>query len=150
MPCTSCWNSSTDFCSSFQAGSACCSRTRLAKSSMPLPSTRSVRLGPIEHAPSRQIAKRDGNPTGASQNWTTDLSAYFTGSVLKVTALSTMLFTVVIFAISAVCLLVAAVIYVPLLCTIQGNLKEYCCHKVDKRCVACLSHWLHLLFCCRS
>ncbi|KWU45316.1 hypothetical protein RHOSPDRAFT_5342, partial [Rhodotorula sp. JG-1b] len=70
---------------------------------------------------------------GASQNWTTDLSAYFTGSVLKVTALSTMLFTVVIFAISAVCLLVAAVIYVPLLCTIQGNLKEYCCHKVDKR-----------------
>ncbi|GAA5885920.1 hypothetical protein JCM3774_003776 [Rhodotorula dairenensis] len=70
---------------------------------------------------------------GVSQNWTTDLSAYFTGSVLKVTALSTMLFTVVIFAISAVCLLVAAVIYIPLLCTIQGNLKEYCCHKVDKR-----------------
>ncbi|GAA5983034.1 hypothetical protein JCM10908_006874 [Rhodotorula pacifica] len=70
---------------------------------------------------------------GASQNWTTDLSAYFTGSFLKVTALSTMLFTVIIFAISAVCLLIAAVIYVPLLCTIQGNLKEYCCHKVDKR-----------------
>ncbi|POY72207.1 hypothetical protein BMF94_4713 [Rhodotorula taiwanensis] len=70
---------------------------------------------------------------GASQNWTTDLSAYFTGSFLKVTALSTMLFTVVIFVISAVCLAIAAVIYVPLLCTIQGNLKEYCCHKVDKR-----------------
>ena len=90
-------------------------------------------------------------PPGASQNWTTDLSAYFTGSVLKVTALSTMLFTVVIFAISAVCLLVAAVIYVPLLCTIQGNLKEYCCHKVDKRCVtrrvACL---VSSLFYCRG
>ena len=56
-----------------------------------------------------------------------------------------MLFTVVIFAISAVCLLVAAVIYVPLLCTIQGNLKEYCCHKVDKRCVARRSlAWFHL------
>lgn len=55
-----------------------------------------------------------------------------------------MLFTVVIFAISAVCLLVAAVIYVPLLCTIQGNLKEYCCHKVDKRCVARRSlAWFH-------
>lgn len=49
-----------------------------------------------------------------------------------------MLFTVVIFAISAICLMAAAVVYVPLLCTIQGNLKEYCCHKVDKRCVPSL------------
>ena len=66
------------------------------------------------------------------------------------TALSTMLFTVVIFAISAVCLLVAAVIYVPLLCTIQGNLKEYCCHKVDKRCVACFLSMVISAFTCRS
>ncbi|CAE6361232.1 putative vacuolar membrane protein YJR054W OS=Saccharomyces cerevisiae (strain ATCC 204508 / S288c) GN=YJR054W PE=1 SV=1 [Rhizoctonia solani AG-1 IB] len=45
----------------------------------------------------------------------------------------TMLFTVLVFASSVLLLLVAAVCYVPLLCYIQGNLKEYCCHKVDKR-----------------
>jgi len=30
-------------------------------------------------------------------------------------------------------LLIAAICYVPLLMHIRGNLKEYCCHKVDKR-----------------
>lgn len=45
----------------------------------------------------------------------------------------TMLFTVLVFAGSVLLLLIAAVCYVPLLCYIQGNLKEYCCHKVDKR-----------------
>jgi len=49
-----------------------------------------------------------------------------------------MLFTVAIFIISAVQLLVAAAIYPALLCYIQGNLKEYCCHKVDKRSVSFL------------
>jgi hypothetical protein len=29
-------------------------------------------------------------------------------------------------------LVAAALLYVPLLCYIQGNLKEYVCHKVDK------------------
>lgn len=65
-----------------------------------------------------------------------------------------MLFTLVIWVGSAILLLVAAVmcerslalrfrrsqltqsIDVPLLCYIQGNLKEYCCHKVDKRCAS--------------
>ncbi|KAF8743014.1 Fungal potassium channel, partial [Rhizoctonia solani] len=45
----------------------------------------------------------------------------------------TMLFTVLVFAGSVLLLIVAAICYVPLLCYIQGNLKEYCCHKVDKR-----------------
>ncbi|KAG8692555.1 hypothetical protein FRC09_011127, partial [Ceratobasidium sp. 395] len=45
----------------------------------------------------------------------------------------TMLFTVLVFAGSVLLLIVAAFCYVPLLCYIQGNLKEYCCHKVDKR-----------------
>lgn len=45
----------------------------------------------------------------------------------------TMMFTVLVFAGSVLLLLIAAVCYVPLLCYIQGNLKEYCCHKVDKR-----------------
>ena len=28
---------------------------------------------------------------------------------------------------------IAFIIYIPLLSVIQGNLKEYCCHKIDKR-----------------
>ncbi|KAJ3300517.1 hypothetical protein HK104_011023 [Borealophlyctis nickersoniae] len=43
------------------------------------------------------------------------------------------LFTVVIWTISAIQLIIAAWIYIPLLFKIRGNLKEYCCHKVDKR-----------------
>lgn len=45
----------------------------------------------------------------------------------------TMIFSVFIFAISFILICIAAAIYIPLLCHIQGNLKEYCCHKVDKR-----------------
>jgi hypothetical protein len=45
----------------------------------------------------------------------------------------TMAFSVLIFAISFILVCIAAIIYIPLLCHIQGNLKEYCCHKVDKR-----------------
>ena len=45
----------------------------------------------------------------------------------------TMAFSVVIFAISFLLVCIAFIMYVPLFCHIQGNLKEYCCHKVDKR-----------------
>ncbi|CAO3695097.1 unnamed protein product [Rhizopus stolonifer] len=45
----------------------------------------------------------------------------------------TMAFSVLVFAISFISVCVATIIYIPLLCHIQGNLKEYCCHKVDKR-----------------
>ncbi|ORX58143.1 hypothetical protein DM01DRAFT_1283916, partial [Hesseltinella vesiculosa] len=45
----------------------------------------------------------------------------------------TMAFSVVVFAISFFLVCVASIMYIPLLCHIQGNLKEYCCHKVDKR-----------------
>lgn len=40
--------------------------------------------------------------------------------------------TVLIFAGSLILLIAASIMYVPLLCYIQGNLKEYVCHKVDK------------------
>ena len=46
--------------------------------------------------------------------------------------LISILFTVLVFLGSLLILIVAALCYVPLLCYIQGNLKEYCCHKVDK------------------
>lgn len=45
----------------------------------------------------------------------------------------TMAFSVLVFAISFFLVCVALVLYIPLLCHIRGNLKEYCCHKVDKR-----------------
>ncbi|KAI8643838.1 hypothetical protein BD408DRAFT_364252 [Parasitella parasitica] len=45
----------------------------------------------------------------------------------------TMAFSVLLFAISFILVCVAAVLYIPLFCHIRGNLKEYCCHKVDKR-----------------
>ncbi|PVG03501.1 hypothetical protein CPB86DRAFT_804033 [Serendipita vermifera] len=47
--------------------------------------------------------------------------------------LCTIVFTVLIFIGSLLLLIAAAILYVPLLCYIRGNLKEYCCHKVDKR-----------------
>jgi len=46
---------------------------------------------------------------------------------------ATTFFTFVVFAGSALLLIIAGICYIPLLCYIQGNLKEYVCHKVDKR-----------------
>ncbi|KAH8106112.1 hypothetical protein BXZ70DRAFT_918290 [Cristinia sonorae] len=63
-----------------------------------------------------------------------DIKIYFTGNSFVTTALTiTTAFTVLVFAGSLLLLLIAGVCYIPLLCHIQGNLKEYCCHKVDKR-----------------
>jgi len=63
-----------------------------------------------------------------------DISKYFKGISLSTSALIvTTFFTVVVSAGSLLLLLVAAICYIPLLCHIRGNLKEYCCHKVDKR-----------------
>jgi hypothetical protein len=47
--------------------------------------------------------------------------------------LISIVFTVLIFIGSLLLLIVAAILYIPLLCYIRGTLKEYCCHKVDKR-----------------
>ncbi|KAF4619268.1 hypothetical protein D9613_005145 [Agrocybe pediades] len=66
-------------------------------------------------------------------NWY-DIPKYFKGNSLSTSALTvSTLFTVVICAGSLLLLLVAAICYIPLLLHIRGNLKEYCCHKVDKR-----------------
>ncbi|KAJ2931564.1 hypothetical protein H1R20_g5473, partial [Candolleomyces eurysporus] len=63
-----------------------------------------------------------------------DVTKYFKGNSISTTALTlTALFTVVVFAGSLLLLIIAAICYIPLLCHIRGNLKEYCCHKVDKR-----------------
>ncbi|KAJ3567790.1 hypothetical protein NP233_g6132 [Leucocoprinus birnbaumii] len=63
-----------------------------------------------------------------------EISKYFKGNSLSTSALTvTSFFTVVVFAGSLLLLIVAGIAYVPLLLHIRGNLKEYCCHKVDKR-----------------
>jgi hypothetical protein len=63
-----------------------------------------------------------------------DISKYFVNNSISTSLLTvTTLFTCVVFAGSLILLLVAGICYIPLLCYIRGNLKEYCCHKVDKR-----------------
>ncbi|KZP00125.1 hypothetical protein CALVIDRAFT_533775 [Calocera viscosa TUFC12733] len=66
-------------------------------------------------------------------NFSTDFYLYYEGSILTAGLLISMMFTVLVFAGSLIMLIAAAVLYIPLLCHIRGNLKEYCCHKVDKR-----------------
>ncbi|KAG0276981.1 hypothetical protein BGZ95_006718 [Linnemannia exigua] len=44
-----------------------------------------------------------------------------------------MMFTLTLWIISVLLMFVAVVLYIPLVIHIQGNLKEYCCHKIDKR-----------------
>ncbi|KAK3829253.1 MAG: hypothetical protein J3Q66DRAFT_27115 [Benniella sp.] len=53
--------------------------------------------------------------------------------ILKKITLGGMIFTVFMFAFSLIMLLAAVVLYIPLVSHIRGNLKEYCCHKIDKR-----------------
>jgi len=63
-----------------------------------------------------------------------DPRKYFIGNSMSTSLLTvTTFFTVVVFIGSVLLLLVAGICYIPLLCYIRGNLKEYCCHKVDKR-----------------
>ncbi|CAG8598602.1 16351_t:CDS:2 [Acaulospora morrowiae] len=64
-------------------------------------------------------------------NYSHNLNAY--GSVYRKTAMGIMAFTVAIFVCSIGLLLLAFILYLPLLCKIQGNLKEYCCFRIDKR-----------------
>ncbi|ORZ17952.1 hypothetical protein BCR42DRAFT_412834 [Absidia repens] len=51
----------------------------------------------------------------------------------QVIALCLMSFTCLYWILSVLNLLCAIFLYIPVFCQIQGNLKEYCCHKIDKR-----------------
>ncbi|KAG0216393.1 hypothetical protein BGX28_002863 [Mortierella sp. GBA30] len=62
-----------------------------------------------------------------------DWNATFKGDLYKQISVGAMIFTVVMCAMSLIMLIAAAVLYIPLVSHIQGNLKEYCCHKIDKR-----------------
>ncbi|KAI0677433.1 hypothetical protein C8Q78DRAFT_1074132 [Trametes maxima] len=72
------------------------------------------------------LSKEDDGPF-----W--QISKYFDGDYLTSALTVSTAFTVFVFALSLLSLIVAGICYIPLLCHIQGNLKEYCCHKVDKR-----------------
>ncbi|CAJ0909467.1 1857_t:CDS:10, partial [Entrophospora sp. SA101] len=54
------------------------------------------------------------------------------GNITTIFALAVMAFTVLMFFISMLLLGVAFFVYIPILCKIRGNLKEYCCHLIDK------------------
>ncbi|KAK4684252.1 hypothetical protein P7C73_g5938, partial [Tremellales sp. Uapishka_1] len=64
---------------------------------------------------------------------TSNIPAYWDDSAITAMLLWSMILTVLIFLGSLLLLVFAAIGYIPLLCYIQGNLKEYVCHKVDKR-----------------
>ncbi|KAJ1032738.1 hypothetical protein NDA16_000759 [Ustilago loliicola] len=70
---------------------------------------------------------------GSFAKWSTDPYDYYDGNIFTGIMILSMLFTVAVFAGSIILLIIASVAYIPLLCYIKGNLKEYCCHKVDKR-----------------
>jgi len=75
------------------------------------------------------LAKNTG-PNHKGNWW--DLSTY-TASFVTGGLIISLVFTVLVCAGSLLLLLAAGICYIPLLCYIQGNLKEYCCHKIDKR-----------------
>ncbi|KAF8962169.1 hypothetical protein BGZ46_001214 [Entomortierella lignicola] len=62
-----------------------------------------------------------------------DWPAKFDNNVYKMISIGAMIFTVTMFAISFIMLIAAVILYIPLVSHIRGNLKEYCCHKIDKR-----------------
>ncbi|OJT10218.1 hypothetical protein TRAPUB_13323 [Trametes pubescens] len=72
------------------------------------------------------LSKEDDGPF-----W--QVSKYFDGDYITSALTVSTAFTVFVFALSLLMLIIAGICYIPLLCHIQGNLKEYCCHKVDKR-----------------
>jgi len=62
-----------------------------------------------------------------------DVRKYFKDNSNSTSALMiSSFFTVAVCVGSLLLLIIAAICYIPLLLHIRGNLKEYCCHKVDK------------------
>lgn len=53
--------------------------------------------------------------------------------ILKKITLGAMMFTVTVFVFNMLSFIAAVCMYIPLVSHIQGNLKEYCCYKIDKR-----------------
>ncbi|KAF9377356.1 hypothetical protein CPC16_011867 [Podila verticillata] len=72
-------------------------------------------------------------PNGQTQ---LDLAFWNWRDTFGITTLITMglmMFTLTLWIISVLYMIGAVILYIPLVIHIQGNLKEYCCHKIDKR-----------------
>lgn len=65
--------------------------------------------------------------------FSSNLSDYYEGNYFTAIMLLAMMFTVLVFAASFLMLTIAAIMYIPLIIYIKGNLKAFCCHKIDKR-----------------
>lgn len=70
---------------------------------------------------------------GNFENLMGRISSFSSSRILSYTTLGSLVITNLLFLISALSVVVAALLYIPLACHIRGNLKEYCCYKVDKR-----------------
>ncbi|KAG0020659.1 hypothetical protein BGZ82_011533 [Podila clonocystis] len=57
-----------------------------------------------------------------------------------------MMFTLTLWVISVLLMIAAVFLYIPLVLHIQGNLKEFCCHKIDKRLVSDQAHLILMAF----
>lgn len=57
---------------------------------------------------------------------------YVKGEMAQIT-LCLMTFTLTLWVISVLLMFAAVCLYIPLVIEIKGNLKEFCCHKIDKR-----------------
>ncbi|CAG8496168.1 8795_t:CDS:2 [Paraglomus occultum] len=67
-----------------------------------------------------------------SKKFSLNYNAYGDNLVQRA-AMILMAFPLLIFVAEATRLVIAFLLYIPLLCHIRGNLKEYCCHMIDKR-----------------
>ena len=82
---------------------------------------------------------------GKANNFQTDdLTKYYDDNFVTATLLVSMIFTVLVFAANMILLISAAVLYVPLLCYIQGNLKVRRPRTLFGRCL-CADLKRHLL-----
>lgn len=52
---------------------------------------------------------------------------------MNLVTMAMMAFTLSLWLVSILLMFVAVCLYIPLVIQIQGNLKEFCCHKIDKR-----------------
>lgn len=68
-----------------------------------------------------------------SKNGFNNILLFKSGNTLTLLSTITLMATNILFCISLFQMIVASFMYIPLLVYIQGNLKEYCCHKIDKR-----------------
>ncbi|OLL24363.1 putative vacuolar membrane protein [Neolecta irregularis DAH-3] len=74
------------------------------------------------------------------KNFSYDIQDYAGGTLQNMILLS-IVFSATMWFFSAIQLVLAAFLYVPLITFIRGNLKEYCCVKVDKRLSKLMAHY---------